>query len=244
MKSTVSWIAAGTLLLASCRAPRVARNSSAPTRPANLLAPPSSASTTGSIAALPSSAPLAVPCGLSTHPAKVVWKDDELLASFEGSFTLTPSQAKQISGGHEVVIATRVYAFPDPFVAPTSVSARLCTIAYDPWNEVYVVTRHGAGALEKKVPVVKLQRAVDSCLGGPPLAVTNTVTMGSKPSILAVIVDVDPPPALAEDIHARARRGRGYGILTAGEALYGSFTDLFCSAAPPALRFRLPGQFP
>jgi hypothetical protein len=186
-------------------------------------------------------------CIVPKVAADAKWKGDELHVTFTQTprLSLNAAQRKKLESGGDLEVVVRFYAFPIPADTAVSIAMRVCRIRYDEVDQEYLVSRIGAGATVAELDTPKLQRALDSCLFGPPFVVTDTQMLGTKPATIAGVVDIDPPPLLLDGLRIMAKKLPGYFALKKPMAR-NSFRALFCAEPPPhqAFAFQLPGQYP
>ncbi len=178
--------------------------------------------------ALASVAP-AASAALPVRAAKFSWdKVGVLRASFSFRDALDDKAiAKKLANGLEVKLVMRGYVYPNAGGDPIALTAHTCSIAYDLWNEVFLVSVNG----QKSKPVVNKKGVYRLCTDLVDQPVTDRPTLRNKPQdyYLAVKVEVNPVSAdTLKKVQQWVTRSTGAsGSISPGDALFASFVGVF-----------------
>lgn len=166
---------------------------------------------------------------LPVRAAKFTWDKAGVL---HGSFAFRDALddktiAKKLSNGLEVKLVMRGYVYPNAGGDPIALTAHTCSIAYDLWNEVFLVSVNGA----KSKPVVNKKGVYRLCTDLVDLPIADRATMRNKPRdhYLAVKVEVNPVSAdTLKKVQQWVTRSTGAsGSISPGDALFASFVGVF-----------------
>ncbi len=165
-----------------------------------------------------------LPCALPFREASFDWKGTVLAAQLPGRQILTARQRARLADGFALTIAVRVYVFPRPAVQPVSVGARTCRLVYDLWQKDHSIIITQNAQSSKKLTGLGLDAAMRACFRD--LVIGDQKQIGTTPTIVATIVDIDPRDALLEEI--KKVGATGYGAVPAAGPMSGTFESLFC----------------
>lgn len=166
---------------------------------------------------------------LPIRPASFNWDKNGTLRGafvFRDALTAKPI-AKKLSNGLAVMVVMRGYVYPTAGGDAVGLTAHSCRVAYDLWNEVYMVSVNG----KKSIPVVTMKGVHRHCTEMVELPIADRPTLKNKPSdyYLAVKVEVDPmSPQMLQKIQQWVTRPSGVsGSISPGDALFASFVGAF-----------------
>jgi hypothetical protein len=172
---------------------------------------------------------LSASAALPVRTAKFSWDKAGVL---HGSFAFRDALddkaiAKKLSNGLEVRLVMRGYVYPNAGGDPIALTAHTCSIAYDLWNDVFLVSVNGA----KSKPVVNKKGVYRLCTDLVDLPIADRGTMRNKPQdhYLAVKVEVNPVSAdTLKKVQQWVTRSTGAsGSISPGDALFASFVGVF-----------------
>ena len=166
---------------------------------------------------------------LTPIEAKFSWSTSgALLSTFQFRDAINnPAVLKKLSDGLTVTVVMRGYVYPNAGGDPIALSAHTCRVAYDLWNEIYLVTVNNGAS--KPVPTLAgvYRRCTD--LKDEPIA--ERLTFPSKPSdyYLAIRVEVNPiNEEMLKKIQSWVTRPSGAsGTIGPSDALFASFVGVF-----------------
>jgi hypothetical protein len=168
------------------------------------------------------------PAALPMRQSNYAWDHDLLRASFSYRDVLSdPALTKKLSSGLPMIIAMRAYVYSDGQDAPVALAPRVCRVVYDLWDEVYRV--HVSEPEHERDQAAVLDGVFRLCTEARDLPVVkrNLLAPGA-PCFLAVVVDVNPvSPEMIEQIRRWMSRPTGSTGIGPGDALFGSFAQLF-----------------
>lgn len=165
---------------------------------------------------------------LSVRPAVLAWdKSGVLRGTFNFRDAIDDKIRKRLSNGLRVHVVMRGYVYPNGGGDPVALTAHTCTVAYDLWQQVFLVVENGG----KSKPVVNMNGVYRLCTDMVDLPITDRAPLKGKPQdhYLAVKVEVNPvSEALLKDIQRWVTRPLGVsGSITAGDALFTTFVGVF-----------------
>jgi hypothetical protein len=184
----------------------------------------------GSAAALAVSAlALDASAALPIRASKFAW---DKVGVLRGSFSFREALddkaiAKKLANGLEVKLVMRGYVYPNAGGDPIALTAHTCSVAYDLWNEVFLVSVNGA----KSKPVVNKKGVYRLCTDLVDHPIADRPTLRNKPSdyYLAVKVEVNPVGAdTLKKVQQWVTRSTGAsGSISPSDALFASFVGVF-----------------
>jgi hypothetical protein len=179
--------------------------------------------------AQPQQAPQLVrPASLPPRQANYAWDSDLLRGSFSYRDVLSdPELVKKLSSGLPMVIAMRAYVYREGQDTPVTLAPRVCRVAYDLWDEVYRV--HVSEPERERDQAAVLDGVLRLCTEARDLPVARRGLLEAKQAyFLAVVVDVNPvSQEIVDQMHRWMSRPTGSTGLGPGDALFGSFVQLF-----------------
>jgi hypothetical protein len=183
----------------------------------------------------PPPAPPAQPQALPLRQANYAWDQNLLRASFSYRDVLDdPVLRKKLSSGLPMHIAMRAYVYEDNQSPPAPLlAARICTVNYDLWDEVFKMHISEPGRPERDLAAL-LDSTIRNCAEARDLAlVQRNVLKPGTSYFLGVIVDVNP---VSQDMMNQMRqwitRPNGSSSITPTNALFGGFVSLFAPNIP------------
>ena len=151
---------------------------------------------------------------------------------------------RRLDSGLATTVVTRAYLFKDGGSRVESLAVQTVRVAYDLWDEVWVVEQIGESGRtvtheKQRRDVVRRIAAVDAL----PLVEHARLVPGTR-YVVAVMVELNPvSPALLSQVRRWLSRPRE-GAASDGESYFGSFVSLFVNRkvgeAEKVLRFRTP----
>lgn len=164
---------------------------------------------------------------LATRTATLSWdKANVLRGTFSYRDAIDDKIRKRLTNGLPVTIVMRGYVYRAGGGDPVALTAHSCKVAFDIWNEVFIVVVNGV----TKPPVVNLNGVYRNCTDMSELPISDRATLKGKGSdyYLAVKVEVNPvSEALQKEIQRWVTRPLNYGGLSAGDALFATFVSVF-----------------
>jgi len=166
---------------------------------------------------------------LAVRPAVLAWDKSGVL---RGTFSFRDAMddkevKKRLANGLPVTVVMRGYVYPNSGGDPVALTAHTCRVAYDLWNEVFLVIENGG----KSKPIVNMTGVYKRCTDMVDLPITDRAPLKGKPQdyYLAVKVEVNPvSQALLKEIQRWVTRPLGVsGSITAGDALFATFVGVF-----------------
>jgi hypothetical protein len=166
---------------------------------------------------------------LPVRPATFKWDKAGVL---RGSFSFRDALddkaiAKKLANGLEVKLVMRGYVYPNAGGDPIALTAHTCSIAYDLWNEVFLVSVNGG----KSKPVVNKKGVYRLCTDLVDHPIADRTTLKSQPTqyYLAVKIEVNPVSAdTLKRVQQWVTRSTGAsGSISPGDALFASFVGVF-----------------
>ncbi|MGD0678906.1 MAG: DUF4390 domain-containing protein [Polyangiaceae bacterium] len=165
---------------------------------------------------------------LHARQANYARDGDLLRASFSYRDVLADAALeKKLSSGLPMVIAMRAYVYREGQDTPVALAPRVCRVVYDLWDEVYRV--HLSEPERERDQAVVLDGVLRLCTEARdlPLVRRSLLTAGES-YFLGVVVDVNPvSPELIEQMRRWMSRPAGSTGISAGDALFGGFVQLF-----------------
>lgn len=183
------------------------------------------------------------PAALAPRQANYAWDKDLLRASFSYRDVLSkPALLDKLSSGLPMVIAMRAYLYPDGSDTPVALAPRVCRVVYDLWDEVYRV--HVSEPERERDQAAVLDGVLRICTEARDLPIVRRgLLTAGKPYFLGVVVDVNPvSPQMLEQMRRWMSRPTGSTGIGPGDALFGSFVQLFVrqlATSDETLTFRL-----
>jgi hypothetical protein len=171
---------------------------------------------------------LAHPAALPPRQANYAWDVDLLRASFSYRDVLSDAElVKKLSSGLPMVIAMRAYVYPVGQDVPVALAPRVCRVVYDLWDEVYRV--HVSEPERERDQAAILDGVLRLCTEARDLPVVRRGLLEPKQTyFLAVVVEVNPvSPEIVEQMRRWMSRPSGSTGIGPGDALFGSFVQLF-----------------
>jgi hypothetical protein len=171
---------------------------------------------------------LAHPAALPRRQANYAWDNDLLRASFSYRDVLAdPGLMKKLSSGLPTVIAMRAYVYREGEGTPVALAPRVCRVVYDLWDEVYRV--HVSEPERERDQAAVLDGVLRLCADARDLPVVRRgLLTAGQPYFLGVVVDVNPvSPEMVEQMRRWMSRPTGSTGIGPGDALFGSFVQLF-----------------
>jgi len=165
---------------------------------------------------------------LPPRQANYAWDRDLLRASFSYRDVLSePELVKKLSSGLPMVVAMRAYVYRRGDDTPVALTARVCRVVYDLWDEVYRV--HVIEPERERDQAAVLDGALRLCTEARDLPVVRRGLLAAgEPYFLGVAVDVNPvSPEMVEQMRRWMSRPTGSTGIGAGDALFGGFVQLF-----------------
>ena len=176
--------------------------------------------------------PFAHPAALAPRQANYAWDGDLLRGSFSYRDVLSdPDLVKKLSSGLPMVIVMRAYVYREgPDIGqdiPIALAPRVCRVVYDLWDEVYRV--HVSEPERERDQAAVLDGVLRLCTEARDLPVVRRSLLSAKQAyFLGVVVDVNPvSPEIVDQIHRWMSRPTGSTGIGPGDALFGSFAQLF-----------------
>jgi hypothetical protein len=176
----------------------------------------------------PAIARLVHPAALPPRQANYAWDSDLLRGSFSYRDVLSdPDIIKKLSSGLPMVIAMRAYVYREGQDTPITLAPRVCRVVYDLWDEVYRV--HVSEPERERDQAAVLDGVFRLCAEARDLPVVRRGLLDAKEAyFLAVVVDVNPvSPEIVDQMRRWMSRPTGSAGLGPGDALFGSFVQLF-----------------
>jgi hypothetical protein len=168
------------------------------------------------------------PATLAPRQANYAWDKDLLRASFSYRDVMAdPDLVKKLSSGLPMVVAMRAYVYRRGDDTPVALTARVCRVVYDLWDEVYRV--HVSEPERERDQAAVLDGVLRLCTEARDLPVVRRglLTPGER-YFLGVAVDVNPvSPEMVEQMRRWMSRPTGNTGIGAGDALFGGFVQLF-----------------
>ncbi len=171
---------------------------------------------------------LAHPAALSPRQANYAWDVDLLRASFSYRDVLSDAElVKKLSSGLPMVVAMRAYVYQAGQDVPVALAPRVCRVVYDLWDEVYRV--HVSEPERERDQAAVLDGVLRLCTEARDLPVVRRGLLEPKQTyFLAVVVEVNPvSPEIVEQMRRWMSRPSGSTGIGPGDALFGSFVQLF-----------------
>jgi hypothetical protein len=168
------------------------------------------------------------PASLPPRQANYAWDSDLLRGSFSYRDVLSdPEIIKKLSSGLPMVIAMRAYVYREGQDTPVTLAPRVCRVVYDLWDEVYRV--HVSEPERERDQAAVLDGVFRLCAEARDLPVVRRGLLDAKEAyFLAVVVDVNPvSPEIVDQMRRWMSRPTGSAGLGPGDALFGSFVQLF-----------------
>jgi hypothetical protein len=112
---------------------------------------------------------------------------------------------------------------------PVALAPRVCTVSYDPWDEVYQVHVTDPDRPQGRDQAVLLESAIRICAEAQnlPIVRRDLLTAGQA-YFLGVVVDVNPVSAeMIEQMRRWIARPTGSTGIGPSDALFGGFVQLF-----------------
>lgn len=183
----------------------------------------------------------------SDGPERAAKLDDDgrtLTLSVDYPDLFDPVQARRLDSGFATHVVARAWLFRDGKGKPEALALRTFRVAYDLWDEVYLVEEHDEsgthtyrepkreGALRRITSLTRLS-----------IAESGRVPEGVR-HVVAVLVEVNPvsPELLAQVRRWLTRPPEAHRFTDAGESFFGSFVSIFLNPrvgdAERVLRFR------
>jgi hypothetical protein len=197
-------------------------------------------------------APIAHPATLPPRQANYAWDADLLRSSFSYRDVLSdPELVKKLSSGLPMVIVMRAYVYREgQDVAqdtPVTLAPRVCRVVYDLWDEVYRV--HISEPERERDQAAVLDGVFRLCTEARDLPVVRRGLLQAKQAyFLGVVVDVNPvSQEIVDQIHRWMSRPTGSTGIGPGDALFGSFAQLFVrqiATTDRTLTFRTQDVYP
>jgi hypothetical protein len=176
----------------------------------------------------PASTRIVHPASLPPRQANYAWDADLLRGSFSYRDVLSdPEIIKKLSSGLPMVIAMRAYVYREGQDTPVTLAPRVCRVVYDLWDEVYRV--HVSEPERERDQAAVLDGVFRLCAEARDLPVVRRGLLDAKEAyFLAVVVDVNPvSPEIVDQMRRWMSRPTGSAGLGPGDALFGSFVQLF-----------------
>jgi hypothetical protein len=177
-------------------------------------------------------APIAHPATLAPRQANYAWDADLLRSSFSYRDVLSdPELVKKLSSGLPLVIVMRAYVYREGQDIgqdmPVALAPRVCRVVYDLWDEVYRV--HISEPERERDQAAVLDGVFRLCTEARDLPVVRRGILQAKQAyFLGVVVDVNPvSQEIVDQIHRWMSRPTGSTGIGQGDALFGSFAQLF-----------------
>jgi hypothetical protein len=197
-------------------------------------------------------APIAHPATLAPRQANYAWDADLLRSSFSYRDVLSdPELVKKLSSGLPLVIVMRAYVYREGQDigqdTPVALAPRVCRVVYDLWDEVYRV--HISEPERERDQAAVLDGVFRLCTEARDLPVVRRGILQAKQAyFLGVVVDVNPvSQEIVDQIHRWMSRPTGSTGIGQGDALFGSFAQLFVrpiATTDRTLTFRTQDVFP
>jgi hypothetical protein len=176
--------------------------------------------------------PFAHPAALAPRQANYAWDSDLLRGSFSYRDVLSdPDLVKKLSSGLPMVIVMRAYVYREGADiaqdTPIALAPRVCRVVYDLWDEVYRV--HVSEPERERDQAAVLDGVLRLCTEARDLPVVRRGLLQARQAyFLGVVVDVNPvSQEIVDQIHRWMSRPTGNTGIGPGDALFGSFAQLF-----------------
>jgi hypothetical protein len=170
------------------------------------------------------------PAKLPSRRANYAWDKTLLRATFSFRDVVVddPNVLNKLSSGLPNVIAMRAYLFHDGDERPIALAVRRCDITYDLWEEVYNIHVTEQGRV-RDTAAVNVDGVIRQCAEARDLAIADRSQLtAGQAYFIAAIVDVNPiSPQLLEQMRKWMSRPRGSAGAGSGDAIFGSFTEVF-----------------
>jgi hypothetical protein len=170
------------------------------------------------------------PSKLPSRRANYAWDKTLLRATFSFRDVIVddPNILNKLSSGIRNVIALRAYVFHEGDERPVALAVRHCEVVYDLWEEVYNIHIIEQGRV-RDTAAVNVDGVIRQCGEARDLVVADRAQLkGGEPYFVAAIVDVNPiSPQLLEQMRRWMSRPRGSAGAGSGDAIFGSFTEVF-----------------
>ncbi len=170
------------------------------------------------------------PAKLPSRRANYAWDKTLLRAtfSFRDAIVDDPNVLNKLSSGLPNVIAMRAYLFHDGDDRPIALAVRRCDVTYDLWEEVYNIHITEQGRI-RDTAAINVDGVIRQCGEARDLAIADRSQLkAGEAYFVAAIVDVNPiSPQLLEQMRKWMSRPRGSAGAGSGDAIFGSFTEVF-----------------
>jgi hypothetical protein len=168
------------------------------------------------------------PAALPPRQANYAWDRDLLRASFSYRDVLSdPALVQKLSSGLPMVVAMRAYIYREGEDIPVALTARVCRVVYDLWDEVYRI--HLIEPERERDQAVVLDGVLRLCTEARDLPVVRRGLLAPGHAyFLGVVVDVNHvSPEIVEQMRRWMSRPTGSTGIGPSDALFGSFVQLF-----------------
>jgi hypothetical protein len=170
------------------------------------------------------------PSKLPSRRANYAWDKTLLRAtfSFRDALVDDPNVLNKLSSGLPNVITMRAYLYRDGDDRPIALAVRRCDVTYDLWAEVYNIHITEQGRT-RDTAVLNDEGVIRQCGEARDLAIADRSQLtAGQAYFIAAIVDVNPiSPQLLEQMRRWMSRPRGSAGAGSGDAIFGSFTEVF-----------------
>ncbi|MBI4699805.1 MAG: hypothetical protein HY744_01340 [Deltaproteobacteria bacterium] len=183
------------------------------------------------------------PASLPQRRAKLSIEQDWVALSVSWRDVADGAVRSKLLSGLPTVIAARAYLFPEGSDRPVALTAKTCRIAYDLWDEIFLIDLR-QGGVRRRTVAVNVEGVLRRCGEARGLPLVSAASLEPLPRryFVGVLVEVNP---LDKTVLDRIKRWvalpRGAGSVGPGDSLFGSFVGLFVTQVPEAdttLRFR------
>jgi hypothetical protein len=170
------------------------------------------------------------PAKLPSRRANYAWDKTLLRAtfSFRDAIVDDPNVLNKLSSGLPNVITMRAYLYRDGDDRPIALAVRRCDVTYDLWAEVYAIRVTEQGRV-RNTAELSVEGVIRQCGEARDLAIADRSQLtAGQAYFIAAIVDVNPiSPQLLEQMRKWMSRPRGSAGAGSGDAIFGSFTEVF-----------------
>jgi len=170
------------------------------------------------------------PSKLPSRRANYAWDKTLLRATFSFRDVIVDDSniLNKLSSGIRNVIALRAYVFHEGDERPVALAVRHCEVVYDLWEEVYNIHIIEQGRV-RDTAAVNVEGVIRQCGEARDLVVADRSQLtAGQAYFVAAIVDVNPiSPQLLEQMRRWMSRPRGSAGAGSGDAIFGSFTEVF-----------------